>query len=256
MYHLRARSRGCAGSRCAGNGLGAFTLLELLVVITIIALLLAMFMPIVQLVREAGRDAACRSSMRQLYFSAMAYAEDNDGLCVYPYRWNGNVYWMNFLAPYADAQKSGGGVSQHSVLWGCPNRRDYGNMNQAWVTGYGINKSLEQEGNRILSPGGFQYTNAWNSTSDGTFCSDGWWGWYRPAHVGRLTYPSSRAWWGEGTSWTFDLIDTYYPAGQPTFTKYRHRSHSNAVFIDGHVQGLKKTTATTYCVTDPARFAP
>jgi prepilin-type N-terminal cleavage/methylation domain-containing protein/prepilin-type processing-associated H-X9-DG protein len=245
--------------RAAKLGAGAirehgFTLLELLVVISIISVLVAILLPAVQLVREAGRDAVCRTEMRQMHLGALAYAEDWEGLAVTPYSTIGNRYWMDFLAPYAEAQAAGGGVSRHSVLWGCPDRKDYGNMNQNWVTGYGINHHLEQEGSRVLSPGGFQFTNAWNSTSDGTFCTDAWWGWYHPVMVSRLSYPASRGWWGENTSWTFDLIDTYYPTGAPTYTKYRHRSHNNALFVDGHVQGLKKTTQTMYSVNDPKFF--
>ena len=233
----------------------AFTLLELLVVITIIAVLVAILLPAVQLVRESSRDAVCRTEMRQMYFGSLAYSQDWNGLAVTPYSTIGNKFWMDFLAPYAEAQKSTGGVSTHSVLWGCPDRKDYGNMNQNWVTGYGINHHLQQEGSRVVAPGGYQWTNAWNpTTSDGTFANDGWWGWYRPVRVALLSYPASRGWWGENTSWTYDLIDTYFPAGQPTYTKYRHRTHNNALFVDGHVKGLKKTTQTMYSVTDPQFF--
>jgi len=50
-----------------------FTLVELLVVITIIGILMSMLLPAVGQVREAGRQAACRSNIRQLGIALDAY---------------------------------------------------------------------------------------------------------------------------------------------------------------------------------------
>ena len=44
----------------------AFTLFELMVVITIIALLVSMLLPVIGMVRETARQIACASIMRQL----------------------------------------------------------------------------------------------------------------------------------------------------------------------------------------------
>ena len=57
----------------------AFTLVELLVVIGIIALLIAILMPALQAARRAAQMTACLSNQRQLLLAVMMYTHENKG---------------------------------------------------------------------------------------------------------------------------------------------------------------------------------
>ncbi|MCK4888164.1 MAG: type II secretion system protein [Planctomycetes bacterium] len=74
---------GYNSDRCNEKTLsGAFTLVELLVVISIISLLMSIMMPSLNRAREQANRMDCMSNMRQLTLSWMMYAHDNDGkLC-------------------------------------------------------------------------------------------------------------------------------------------------------------------------------
>jgi len=74
----------------------AFTLVELLVVIGIIALLISILLPALNRARDAAKTAACLSNERQLGQALMLYMQENQGHC-FPYE---GEPWMAILQKY------------------------------------------------------------------------------------------------------------------------------------------------------------
>ena len=85
-----------------------FTLIELLVVITILAILLAILVPLLQVAKERARRVACVASLRQIGLGLIAYAPNYDGripqsffdpeeLLSFP-AYSYQVYWVNLDA--------------------------------------------------------------------------------------------------------------------------------------------------------------
>lgn len=130
---------------------GTFTLIELLVVISIIALLLAIFMPTLQRIKEQTKAVACQSNLRQWEHGFKMYCSDNDGwlpahvnddppfsLCLGRLeRYLGGDYNSLNLCPMARATKLGSDTTQ------------FGDTHSAWVNiskHWGYNKDVSSYG--------------------------------------------------------------------------------------------------------------
>jgi prepilin-type N-terminal cleavage/methylation domain-containing protein len=76
----------------------AFTLVELMVVVTIIVILIAMLVPAMEKAQYQGNLAICLSNLRTIAGGVVLYAASNQN--AYPYRkamWNGAWRRMNFI---------------------------------------------------------------------------------------------------------------------------------------------------------------
>lgn len=74
MQHRRGRTEN-QRRRCGH----AFTLIEILTVIAILAILIGILIPVLSHVREAGRSTTCLNNLHQLGAAFLAYATDNNG---------------------------------------------------------------------------------------------------------------------------------------------------------------------------------
>ncbi|MCD4831147.1 MAG: type II secretion system GspH family protein [Anaerohalosphaeraceae bacterium] len=124
------------------NHFRAFTLVELLVVISIIAMLLAILMPSLQKAREQAKRVICGNRLHQCSIALIAYAGDHGDLLpphdnppgldgspgLSPSDWNQK---HPFIVPYMSKSTSGGYVSlfydsyikNHVALF-CPNDKN------------------------------------------------------------------------------------------------------------------------------------
>lgn len=80
----------------SARGLAAFTLVELLVVIGILALLITILLPAIQRSRKSAQAVACASQLRQIGFAVRAYADANQG---YLHRPQNRSSWLATWAP-------------------------------------------------------------------------------------------------------------------------------------------------------------
>jgi prepilin-type N-terminal cleavage/methylation domain-containing protein/prepilin-type processing-associated H-X9-DG protein len=91
-----------------------FTLVELLVVISIIALLMAVLLPALAKARTQAKRIVCLSGLKQLVLGWMAYAENNDSKIVNAGQPPSNTpsptepYWCTPLPPLATNDETGG----------------------------------------------------------------------------------------------------------------------------------------------------
>lgn len=76
----------------------AFTLVELLVVIGIIAVLVGILLPALGRARQQAQLVQCQSNLRQIGQAIQIYVGDNNGILPYGY-WNGGVPWSEFATP-------------------------------------------------------------------------------------------------------------------------------------------------------------
>jgi prepilin-type N-terminal cleavage/methylation domain-containing protein len=78
------------------------TLIELLIVITIIALLLTLFLPAIYMVRQASLRTACESNLRQIYLAAAAYSDVHKGYLPFPAVEDQPSGWAIAILPYME----------------------------------------------------------------------------------------------------------------------------------------------------------
>ena len=211
-----------------------FSLIELLVVISIIAVLAGMLLPATGLVRSQAQSMVCSSCLRQVGMATMAYAEDNGGLLadivVIPAS-GGSVRWADLIADYADTPLQGQTVAyaRTSVLTGCPEWTSTG----AWLLGYGMNINPDQPA-RMAASSRWDYRLATPDPDVVHFSLAG------------ITYKSSRLLIADASDYHAVI----------SLTRHRDRFNANALFFDGHVQSLRGAAQATAIKSNPAVGAP
>ncbi|OHB57161.1 MAG: hypothetical protein A2Y12_13520 [Planctomycetes bacterium GWF2_42_9] len=232
------------------SGNKGFTLVELLVVISIIAMLLAVLMPSLQKARESAKTIVCQSNLKQQGLAIQMYSLDNANTVVPFMRPGGTTdgtarLWMNYLAPYIGSKKGdktakdGGYWTETKMesnlgVFKCPSQKDPFYFN--WYIRYGINTihstNLGTNPARVLKLTSISKLDKRLIIAD---CMD-----RSPKYVklDRLTESLRRSLLGV-YGYIGMYVFAYEHIGTPYLVSDRHRGGSNALFLSGRVEWLK-----------------
>lgn len=141
------------------TGRAAFSLVELLVVVGIIAVLIGILLPALSKARRMARTTQCLSNMRNMQTAHWMYVNDNNGLIIQAGLAHGGVdakeevAWINTLQQYYGPQLIHRCPADESPHWpgGIPVPNSGGKQYRR--TSYGINNFLDYE----LCPWGGPY---------------------------------------------------------------------------------------------------
>ncbi|OGV52633.1 MAG: hypothetical protein A2017_20745 [Lentisphaerae bacterium GWF2_44_16] len=131
----------------------SFTLVELLIVISIITILTCLLLPALNKARETVKRIACANNLKNINLAEIHYTDDNNGyFTIHELGKDINdktIYWVNALNPYlggrditqADFTKT---VKSFSSVWYCPRQVSYYDLdlaNERYLS-YGLNQYI------------------------------------------------------------------------------------------------------------------
>ena len=214
----------------------AFSILEILVVMTIVSVLAAFLAPALQKTRERGRQVQCLSNMRQIGLAFRLYQNDHKGR--YPkLLTSATENWQTYLGDPAiggnylsgnQIGPDGGGNNKFKTSLLCPTmvkRSDFKAYGEYW--GYSINQSRIDISYNAGGP-------PWNLIQ------------YQNADLDEIyTQPSESAMLVDGNfiqfydgDWdAFTSVDWYIWAVIPI-----HGEMVNVLFLDGHVVAMNTSS--------------
>ncbi|MBC7805406.1 MAG: prepilin-type N-terminal cleavage/methylation domain-containing protein [Akkermansiaceae bacterium] len=248
----------------------AFTLIELLIVIAIIAILAAILMPVFAQAREKARSVSCISNLKQISNSLVMYGQDyDDGVLAWTKRIDPTVtsrrhlYWTWLLQPYL---KNGGGTPATGVLecpsWStdklvkavgapdCYNDPTYLNVylpngpNDGYYSSYGMIFGVQLEDINDPASGfgdGTQTYPYWLTGGSNWIMRDS--GGPRPdldytRRFGEIVRPAENILVGDGGTWFKSGVASITTLGCESAEM--HIKGGNFVFFDGHAKWIAR----------------
>jgi prepilin-type N-terminal cleavage/methylation domain-containing protein/prepilin-type processing-associated H-X9-DG protein len=235
------RSRNARQTGQPGRG---FTLVELLVVVSIVALLIAMLLPALSKARQAAVTIRCAVNLRQIGTGFVMYASDSSGFlppvnafksynaagteknygmwnCIGPYL--GQPEWGGMQSPPTssddpdhvkfDSYWGGWKKKIQNTVWWCPAMDRNDPKGHPWGRIYAESVYLQ-------TPGGFGAANPR--------------AWSKPRRLSAIPgSPGAKVHVADSNDWHLGNVTS---VGDPTgpFNLFRHQDSTNALFVDGH----------------------
>lgn len=189
----------------------AFTLIELLICIGIVAVLAGLLFPSVKQMLARGKSVKCVSNLRQIGIGMISYASEHDGL--FPHAYNeligDTTTWMVKTAPYLGMPDNAMGLSplpRAAGVFVCPEWQ----MKPDRKVSYGMNPFIDPD----------QSYYSWN---------------YRRGKVSQ-----------SGTFLVVEIAENKELGPQDGIVARRHPDTSaNYLFVDGHVENLRELVPAT-----------
>lgn len=191
-----------------------FTIIELLVVISIIVLLASLLLPALGRAKESGQKIRCAGNLKNYALGMEMYTSDCAGLL--PSIDNdttlGGTYWIIAISPYIDPQMPDSIRNSISLigraLLPCPKIESSSSFAYAY--------------NAYLNASNYGGTRCWKRISNIP----------KPSETPTIMDHSTRTIWNTNATW-------YDPA---TVARYRHINGANILFLDGHSAWYRSST--------------